>query len=147
MATTYWSDYMSYASKEVQREYQRQWAAKNRGAYMAGKSCVECGATQSLEVDHIDPSLKVSHRIWSWSAARRSAELAKCQILCTEHHKAKTKAQRPIPEHGTISRYGSIYKCRCGLCRKANSDRKKLNCAKKAERERLHVRDDYGPAA
>jgi hypothetical protein len=113
------------------REYKRLWAAKRRADFMQGKSCVVCGTTQSLEVDHIDPTQKVSHRIWTWAIARRDAELAKCQILCTEHHKEKTRADRPIPEHGTISRYGGAHKCRCDLCRKANAERKKLNEAKK----------------
>jgi len=98
---------------------------------MEGKSCLVCGTTESLEVDHVDPTQKVAHRIWSWAIPRRDAELAKCQVLCTEHHKAKTRADRPIPEHGTISRYGGIHKCRCDLCRRANADRKKLNEAKK----------------
>jgi hypothetical protein len=124
---------MAYATREIQREYQRQWCAKKRADYMAGKSCVVCGSTTNLEVDHIDPQQKVTHRIWSWSAERRAAELAKCQILCTVHHKEKTRAQRPVPEHGTVSRYSSkAHKCRCDLCRKANAERKALNEAKKA---------------
>ena len=117
------------------REYKRRWAAARRAEWMAGKSCVQCGSTQSLEVDHIDPSQKVSHRVWTWAIPRRDAELAKCQILCTEHHKAKTLADRPTPEHGTITRYGSIYKCRCDLCRKANAERGALNKALKIERD------------
>lgn len=102
---------------------------------MAGKSCVKCGSTQSLEVDHIDPALKVTHSVWSWSIPRRTVELAKCQVLCTECHKAKTRADRPLPEHGTISRYGSIHKCRCDLCRKANAERGAMNKALKLERD------------
>ena len=125
------------------REYKRQWAAARRADYMAGKSCVICGTTQSLEVDHIDPEQKVSHRIWTWAIPRRDAELAKCQILCTEHHKEKTRADRPIPEHGTISRYGSIHKCRCDLCRRANADRKKLNEAKKKARDLVEFQTEY----
>lgn len=112
---------MAY-SKEKMREYQREWCAKNRAAYLMGKSCVECGSTTNLEVDHIDPEQKVSHRIWSWSLKRRLAELAKCQTLCTDCHKVKTKAQRPAPDHGTEARYASkTYGCRCELCRAANA--------------------------
>jgi len=129
------------------REYKRQWAAKRRADYMAGKSCAVCGTTKNLEVDHIDPGQKVSHRIWTWAIPRRDAELAKCQILCTEHHKEKTKADRPIPEHGTISRYGKHHKCRCDLCRKANTERSALNKAKKLERELQEFRTNYKQAA
>ena len=116
--------------KEQHKEYMRVWCAKNRAAYMAGKSCVQCGSTNSLEVDHVDPEQKVTHRIWSWSLQRRLAELAKCQILCTDCHKVKTRAQRPVPEHGTVSRYSGIAKCRCDLCRKANAERCAVNRAK-----------------
>ena len=63
------------------REYKRRWAAARRAEWMAGKSCVQCGSTQSLEVDHIDPTLKVTHSVWSWSIPRRTVELAKCQVL------------------------------------------------------------------
>jgi hypothetical protein len=110
---------MAYTLEE-KRKYQREWCAKNRAAYMHGKSCVACGSTQNLEVDHIDPELKVSHRIWSWSAARRAEELAKCQVLCTGCHLEKTLEQRPTPEHGTLSRYQKG-KCRCEPCREANA--------------------------
>lgn len=126
---------MSYATRSEQQKYQREWCAKNRAAFLDGKSCVVCGTTERLEVDHIDPALKVSHNVWSWAPARRAAELAKCQVLCNTHHKAKTRADRPVPEHGTISRYGGIHKCRCVDCRKANSDRAKTNRALKAERD------------
>jgi hypothetical protein len=102
---------------------------------MAGKSCVICGTTQDLEVDHIDPEMKVAHRIWSWAIPRRNAELAKCQVLCKAHHLEKTLAQRPTPEHGTISRYTSkIHKCRRDLCKRANADRANILRARKKER-------------
>lgn len=138
---------MTYSSKAARLEYQKNWAANNRAEYLNGKMCMHCGSSGPLEVDHIDPALKVSHSVWSWSAARRMAELAKCQTLCVPCHKAKTKAQRPVPEHGTISRYGSIYKCRCDLCRRANADRKNLNKAKKLERELHEFQTNYMPAA
>ena len=139
---------MAYATRSEQQKYQREWCAKRRAAYLADKSCVVCGTTQSLEVDHIDPEQKASHRIWTWSDARRNAELAKCQILCTTHHKEKTRAQRPIPEHGTVSRYSSkAHKCRCELCRKANRERCAINRAKQvAAQQEQAVRDLQGLA-
>jgi hypothetical protein len=104
---------------------------------MADKSCVVCGTKQSLEVDHIDPEQKVAHRIWSWAIPRRNEELAKCQVLCTAHHLEKTLAQRPIPEHGTLSRYKSkVHGCRCDPCRKANAAYKaKADARRKAAAE------------
>ena len=129
------------------REYKRNWVAARRAEWMAGKSCVKCGSTQSLEVDHIDPAQKVAHTIWSWAIPRRDAELAKCQVLCTPCHKEKTRADRPIPEHGTLARYGKHHKCRCDICRKANADRARLNKAKKLERELQEFRENYKRAA
>lgn len=134
---------MSYATRSEQLQYQREWTAKRRADYMVGKSCVVCGSTESLEVDHIDPEQKVSHRIWTWAIPRRDAELAKCQILCTEHHKQKTRSQRPIPEHGTVSRYSSkAHKCRCDLCRKANAERGALNKARQKEAIKVQAAAD-----
>lgn len=107
-------------TREKQRAYQRSWLRKRREAWLrVNGPCVKCGSDHEMEVDHIDPAGKVSHAVWSWSAERRRAELAKCQVLCAECHKAKTAAQRPRAEHGTRSRY--VAGCRCCECRAANN--------------------------
>ncbi len=72
--------------------------------YLDGKSCVVCASTINLEIDHIDPLSKHpaliktgyngAQSVWSWSQTRRDAELAKCQVLCKEHHKAKTISEQ-----------------------------------------------------
>lgn len=80
---------MPYKDKEQMRAYQRQWIADRRAQFFDGKAC-ECGSTDRLELDHIDPTKKVSHKIWSWSAAKREAELVKCQVLCYDCHKKKS---------------------------------------------------------
>ena len=36
----------------------------------------------------------MSHRIWSWTDARREAELAKCRALCYDCHLAKSAGER-----------------------------------------------------
>jgi len=83
---------MAYKDPEEQRRYQRQWVAKRRSDYLRDKSCVKCGSTEQLEIDHVDAKRKVHHTIWSWSKARREKELAKCQVLCRKHHKEKSEA-------------------------------------------------------
>ena len=93
---------MPYIDRETQRAYQRAWRAKRRSDFFAGKVCARCGSAENLELDHIDRTTKVSHAIWSWSEARRQAELAKCQVLCAECHKDKTQA-----DQGTRPRQGS----------------------------------------
>ena len=79
--------------------------------------CAHCGATESLEFDHIDPSLK------SFDVSTRKShkqklyleELDKCQLLCAPCHRAKTAAENEGFEHGTI--YAFMRKrCNCGKC-------------------------------
>ena len=113
--------YMPYADKERQREYQRRWAAERRAAFFRGKRCVRCGGAKRLELDHIDPSKKVSHNIWSWSEPKREAEIAKCQVLCRPCHEQKTaRDMRYGLTHGTEHGYRR-YRCRCAHCKAAHS--------------------------
>lgn len=85
---------MPYADPEQQREYQRQWIAKRRAEWLEQHGpCVVCGSWDNLEVDHIDPATKLTHNVWSLGKAKREAELAKCQVLCREHHVEKSTAQ------------------------------------------------------
>jgi len=51
---------------------------------------VDCGTWDELQVDHVDASTKVSHRVWSWTKARRDTELAKCVARCFACHHKKT---------------------------------------------------------
>lgn len=83
---------MPYRNARKQRAYQRRWYAERRAAWIAaqGGACGRCGRTCQLEVDHIDPTRKLSHRVWSWSDARRTAELANCQVLCRYCHDLKS---------------------------------------------------------
>lgn len=107
---------MPYKDKAQLRAAQARWMARRRQAWLdANGPCEQCGSDKDLEVDHIDPSQKVSHRIWSWSDERRAAELAKCQVLCHVCHLAKSAAAlwRPIT-HGTSNGYNRG--CRCSKC-------------------------------
>lgn len=82
---------MPYADKAKQIDYQRRWIQKRRADYFKGKACASCGCSDiNMQLDHIDPDTKASHKIWSWSQARREEELKKCQILCVDCHKKKT---------------------------------------------------------
>jgi hypothetical protein len=82
---------MPMATREAQREYQRRWKATRRAEWFKDKKCCRCGSTKNLELDHIDPSTKVDHQIWTWSQQKRDVELAKCQVLCKDCHKVKTR--------------------------------------------------------
>jgi hypothetical protein len=115
-------------SLEKKRQYQREWVARKRRDWLEQNGpCVKCGSADRLEIDHKDPTTKVTNSVWSWSAARQAEELSKCQVLCYECHKQKTKIDRRHhsvfpPEHGTIRRYKSkSAPCRCDLCKRANA--------------------------
>lgn len=85
---------MPYKDLQAKRDYQRIWIANRRADYLKDKSCINCGSTEFLEIDHIEPDEKISHKVFSWSEARRAAELAKCQILCNMCHMEKTLSER-----------------------------------------------------
>ena len=95
---------------------------KNRKEWLAlNGPCRKCGSWEDLQVDHIDEKLKVSHRIWTNSKENREKELAKCQVLCEDCHKAKTRGYTAVTAHGTSAQYRRG--CKCDLCKKWNTDR------------------------
>jgi hypothetical protein len=112
---------------EQKREYQRKWLAARRADFFKDKVCVVCGSSEKLELDHIDKSTKITHRIWSWSTARREEELTKCQVLCEEHHLQKTVEENTYAApHGTWQRYHSKkHSCRCQACKDAAAEYKR----------------------
>lgn len=109
---------MPYADPDRRRQYAREWMAKRRTEWLSQNGpCAQCGSDDYLEVDHVDPGRKVSHRVWSWTQARRDAELAKCQVLCRDCHAVKSGSERAREiEHGRPSVYDR-FNCRCDLCR------------------------------
>ena len=117
---------MPYKNKDKQREYQRRWLGNRRAEFFAGKSCVVCGSSENLELDHIDRSTKVTHKIWGWSKEKQEAELAKCQVLCYDCHKTKTSNENiVVGDHGTRNRWEKG--CRCVECKKANTKSRNPN--------------------
>jgi hypothetical protein len=58
-----------------------------------GGKCVECGCTESLEFDHIDPSTKSFNIAAGYTKPKEVLleEVAKCQLLCNKCHIEKTK--------------------------------------------------------
>lgn len=105
MFSTYYYLYMRNCSKcdeeklshstycrEHYREYQRNWVRDRKKEFYRDKQCLHCGSKENLELDHIDPSTKVSHSIWSWSEGKRLKEISKCQVLCHACHILKSRS-------------------------------------------------------
>ena len=84
---------MGYKDPARQRAYQNEWIKQRRAEWFKGRTCALCGAAKNLVLDHRDPLIKVTHRVWSWSKERREAELVKCQALCRRCHRRKTAAE------------------------------------------------------
>jgi len=58
-----------------------------------GGKCVECGCTETLEFDHIDPTTKSFNISAGYHKPKKvlEEELAKCQLLCNKCHVEKSK--------------------------------------------------------
>lgn len=101
MNNKYWMD---------RYERRKSWAIG-----LLGGKCVDCGSTDNLEFDHINPEEKlfaITSRI-TWGDDIIIPELMKCQLKCKAHHKAKHSV---VGTHGTVSTYRY---CKCELCMSA----------------------------
>src|SRR6266851_1917558 len=119
---------MGYKDIAKQRAYQREWMAKRRKDWFSVNGpCVDCGSWEKLELDHVDPAIKVSHNIWSWSKVRRDAELLKCVVRCKGCHLERTIQQQHtsvcLKGHDKeVTGYDS-YGVRYGTCSECRRDR------------------------
>lgn len=96
----------------------KRWYEKRDAWLAANGPCVRCGSSERLEVDHIDPSGKLDHKVWSWAEERRLVELVKCQVLCFLCHRLKTNEERGWNLHGEV-RYQMG--CRCQVCERVHA--------------------------
>ncbi len=111
------------------REYyrNRRRARREKFLQLLGGQCINCGSTEDLHFDHIDPASKEYHisELNNASESKLNAEVQKCQLLCGPCHRAKTKAEWswkfPPTQHGSLSMY-LRYKCRCDKCKQTISD-------------------------
>lgn len=110
-------------SKEARNEAVRNRRRDRRieAVKQLGGSCARCGADESLEFDHIDPSskhpaLKTTGAMWGWKPERIREELSKCQLLCKPCHIKKSSEAYPDRVHGTMTMYQKGH-CRCILCK------------------------------
>lgn len=107
-------------SKRRQWDLDRYHRKRREAIEILGGKCTKCGSDAKLEVDHIDPMTKVSSAFWCWSIARRDKELAKCQVLCSGCHLAKTRAYaKTDPRIKTTPSHKPG--CQCAAHRRARS--------------------------
>lgn len=90
---------------------------------LAGRRCAECGSTERLEFDHVDPmtmTFRLSGPYLEYSMKRIMEEFKKCQLLCRQCHQGKSTKERGWSKsvHGTASHY-SNRQCRCQPCKTA----------------------------
>lgn len=127
---------MGYTDPERQKEYQRRWMNERRTAWIQeqGGKCVQCGSTDRIEIDHVDPSQKAMNptSLWSLKAQSRQKELDKCQLLCHDCHALKTYVRR-VAEHGTRLSYMRD-RCRCEPCKTWNRERVRVQRANEYQR-------------
>jgi len=91
---------MPYSDPKRQSKYQCDRVARRRTEWLtANGPCVDCGSWERLEVDHVDPALKVSHRIWFWSERRLREELSKCVPRCFGCHLKKSALEHAKGEN------------------------------------------------
>ena len=84
--------------------------------YMLGGKCIDCGSTDNLEFDHIDPENKdfcISNYM-TYPSSLVDAELAKCTLRCKSCHSSRTRTQNSV-EHGAGA--SGKRNCRCEPCR------------------------------
>jgi 5-methylcytosine-specific restriction endonuclease McrA len=111
---------MDWKDKEQVREYHRNYWKKRRQLVLdfLGGECIQCGAKEGLEVDHVDPNLKsfdIKENV-TLSNPDVLEELKKCQALCSDCHMEKTVREKASFTHGTT--YGWMKaKCRCADCK------------------------------
>lgn len=100
-------------------EYQRRRYIARRAAAVAklGGGCQVCGTTEDLEFHHVAPADKVIEAtvmFSKYSQARIDEELAKCVLLCTDHHMDETRAAMSVEHGGGAS---GKKNCKCRLCK------------------------------
>lgn len=119
----FWEMAMGYEG-EKKRTYQLNWITARKRKHLEQLGCCFfCGSHDKIEIHHIDPEVKESHKIWSWSDDRIENELRKCVAMCHEcHTRFHQLIKRKALKHGSYSAYR--LGCRCSECRTANSQKR-----------------------
>lgn len=118
----------------------RRQAKRDLCVAKLGGICVDCGTTERLEFDHVDPAQKSEeiYKLLYCSDAKLFAELAKCVLRCKPCHTIKTGKEQTglnadrtaavvLKPHGTPARYRQGCKCDdCLAAERARSNAKRV---------------------
>lgn len=92
------------ADREYRREYSKNYYYKRKQELFAklGGKCANCGSTEHLEFDHIDPETKSLDigKLLNYSKRAIDTELKKCQLLCNNCHSAKSRIDIGVKNSG-----------------------------------------------
>lgn len=126
---------MAYKDASKQREAERRWYRENRERVFAKKNrkkaelralarrakerpCADCGVTYPyyvMDFDHVDGEkvMMISDLVNFGGTAKLLAELAKCDVVCSNCHRERTwrRLQRrdvPVPEEPGLPASGRL---------------------------------------
>lgn len=102
----------------VTKEYQRQWrvanvdrvngqarvraaAGRRRVSELKNQPCLDCGGSfppECMDFDHRPGEVKVSavSALYTCSMSHIEAEIAKCDLVCANCHRTRTKKRRNL---------------------------------------------------
>lgn len=119
---------MSY-EPEKNKAYLNERYAEQRAMFIAllGGKCAVCGVKENLQIDHIywqNKGFDVGQLWGKKSLPKVLEELDKCQLLCEDHHKLKTKQDQAEMSYYKPINHGKMYawmklKCLCEVCTEA----------------------------
>jgi hypothetical protein len=77
-----------------EKQNERRKKKKQQLIEHLGGKCCGCGISENLQFDHIDRTQKqfVISEIIDWHISKIIPEVNKCQLLCSECHNVKTRA-------------------------------------------------------
>ena len=132
------AEYREYMRRYMKKQYHR---IRNAAVEQLGGCCTQCGATEQLEIDHVNRAKKTMsvERICYVSEERRQGELKNCQLLCNSCHARKTLKDLGRKDarlnHDTLSSYRY---CKCDKCKMA---KRKYNQEYRKRRSEAEVVD------
>ena len=127
---------MKCTESEKKSQLRHYYSRKSLYVEKLGGVCTNCGASEDLEFDHIDPDSKsftIGNKV-RLDLDTVLEELKKCQLLCNDCHLKKSKAEGSLSKgwtnkarlvHGSKWTY-QHHGCRCEICREANRERNRL---------------------